>query len=220
MKINCAVFDFDGTLFDSMFVWDTAGEDYLRSMAKTPGPSIREDLQTMSLLQAAEYFKTAYGVELTADEIIDGINKTVGDHYLYDILPKPGAERFLGEMKEREIPMCIATATDRCLIEAALKRCKLDGYFDAVFTCGEVGHSKNEPVIFRKAMEHFGADRESTLVFEDALHAARTAKADGFRVIAVYDPSETQQTELRSICGFCLENYENTENFWKYASAL
>ena len=220
MKINCAVFDFDGTLFDSMFVWDTAGEDYLRSIGRIPSPTLREDLRTMSLLQAAEHFKTAYGVELTADEIIEGINKTVGDHYLYDILPKPGAERFLEQMKERGIPMCIATATDRCLIEAALKRCKLDGYFDAVFTCGEVGHSKNEPVIFRKAMEHFGADRESTLVFEDALHAARTAKADGFRVIAVYDPSETQQTELRSICGFCLEDYENTDDFWKYASAL
>ena len=49
MNIKCAVFDFDGTLFDSMYVWDRAGEDYLRSLGKEPGPNVREDMRAMSL---------------------------------------------------------------------------------------------------------------------------------------------------------------------------
>ena len=61
MKIKLAVFDFDGTLFDSMYVWDTAGERYLRSLGKTPSPDLREDLKTLSLYQAAEYFISEYG---------------------------------------------------------------------------------------------------------------------------------------------------------------
>ena len=220
MKIRCAVFDFDGTLFDSMYVWDTAGETYLRSLGKEPAPTVREDVQTMSLHQAAAYFREEYALPLTVGEIIDGINRTVEQAYVNDVRPKPGAASFLEEMQEKGISMCIATATDRYLVEAALRRCGMDRYFDAVFTCSEVGAGKNEPTIFRKAMAHFRADRESTVVFEDALHAARTAKADHFRVVAVLDPSEKKQEELRRVSDFFMESYETVESFWKYASAI
>lgn len=220
MKIKLAVFDFDGTLFDSMYVWDTAGESYLRSLGKTPSPDLREDLKTLSLYQAAEYFISEYGVGLTPDEVVAGINLTVEQAYVNDVLPKAGVEAFLKELKSDGTTLCIATATDRYPIEAALKRCGMEQYFDAIFTCSEVGHGKDAPIIFRRAMEHFGADRGSTLVFEDALHAAQTAKSDGFRVVAVYDPSEKQQTELRRIADFCLDSFENTQDLRKYASAL
>ena len=96
----------------------------------------------------------------------------------------------------------------------------MDRYFDAVFTCSEVGSSKNEPAIYREAMAHFHADREQTLIFEDAIHAVQTAKADRFRVVAVSDPSEKDQAKLRRISDFYLESYGNAEDFRKFASAL
>jgi len=67
-------------------------------------------------------------------------------------------------MKSLDIPMCIATASDRYLVEAALKRCGMDNYFDCIFTCTEVGHGKDEPVIYQKAMEHFNSDRNRTVI--------------------------------------------------------
>lgn len=82
-------------------------------------------------------------------------------------------------------------------------------YFDAIFTCGEVGHGKDEPIIFRRAMESFHADRTTTVVFEDAFHAAKTAKDDGFFVAAVFDSSEKQQEALRLSSDCFLENYED-----------
>ena len=220
MKIRCAIFDFDGTLFDSMYVWDTAAERYLRSLGKDPAPTVREDVRTMSLHQAAEYLKDGYALSLTAEEIVAGINRVVEQAYLHDVQPKAGAAAFLDALKAGGASLCIATATDRYLIEAALRRCHMDRYFDAVFTCSEVGSSKNEPAIYREAMAHFHADREQTLIFEDAIHAVQTAKADRFRVVAVSDPSETRQAELRRISDFYLESYENTEEFRKFASAL
>lgn len=220
MKERCAIFDFDGTLFDSMYVWDTAGESYLRSLGKEPSPTVREEIAAMSLQQAAVYFKKEYGLPLTAEEIVTEIDRTVERAYLNDILPKAGAAEFLKKMQKANISMCIATATDRYLVEAALRRCDMDKYFDAIFTCGEVGASKNEPTIYRCAMEHFHADRESTLVFEDALHAAQTAKADGFCVIAVMDTSEKKQAELRHISDFYIKSYEDAEGFWRFASAI
>lgn len=219
MKVTCAIFDFDGTLFDSMFIWDRVGEIYLRSIGKEPKPSMREDVRALSLYQSACYFKQEYDLSLSADEIIAGINQTIEDFYIHEVLPKPGVVDFLKKMQKAEIPMCIATASDRYQIEAALNRCGMEHYFDAIFTCSEVGRGKDEPVIFRKAMAHFGADRSSTVVFEDAIHAIQTAKADGFAVVAVFDNSEKRQTEIRNLADCYIADFEHMEGFWKFASA-
>ena len=104
MKIRCAIFDFDGTLFDSMYVWDTAAERYLRSLGKDPAPTVREDVRTMSLHQAAEYLKDGYALSLTAEEIVAGINRVVEQAYLHDVQPKAGAAAFLDALKAVAIP--------------------------------------------------------------------------------------------------------------------
>jgi len=70
MKIRCAIFDFDGTLFDSMYVWNTAGERYIRSLGKEPKPSLRESLRALSSSQAAHYLKEEYELDLSVEEIM------------------------------------------------------------------------------------------------------------------------------------------------------
>lgn len=219
MKVKCAIFDFDGTLFDSMYIWDTVGDTYLRSLGKEPKPSMREDVRALSLYQSACYFQKEYDLPLSAEEIMAGINQIIEHFYIREVLPKPGVAAFLEELKQAGISMCIATASDRYQIEAALARCGLSHFFDAVFTCGEVGHGKDEPVIFREAMRHFHADRNNTVIFEDAIHAVQTAKADGFTVVAVFDASEKRQRELCGISDCYLTDFEHTEEFWKFASA-
>ena len=90
MKIKGAIFDFDGTLFDSMFIWDTAGETYLASIGVAPRPDVNEAVCALSLSQTASYFKSEYALEMTTAEIEDGINKMVR-HFYYDLVqPKPG----------------------------------------------------------------------------------------------------------------------------------
>ena len=215
MKLKCAIFDFDGTLFDSMFIWDNVGEIYLRSLEKEPKPSMREDVRALSLYQSACYFKQEYDLSLSLEEIMTGINQTIEHFYIYEVLPKPGVADFLKRMHKAGISMCIATASDRYQIEAALSRCGMEHYFEAIFTCSEVGHGKDEPVIFQKAMEHFGADRSSTIVFEDAIHAIQTTKADGFTVVAVFDDSEKRQAEIRDLADCYIADFEDTEEFWK-----
>ena len=219
MKIKCAIFDFDGTLFDSMFLWDSVGEIYLHSLGKEPKPSMREDVRALSLYQSACYFRKEYDLSLSAEEIMAGINKTIEHFYIHEVLPKPGVVGFLEQMKKAGIPMCIATASDRCQIEAALSRCGMEHYFDAIFTCSEVGHGKDKPVIFQKAMEHFGSDHSATVVFEDAIHAIQTAKEDGFSVVAVFDNSEKRQSKIRDLADCYIADFEHTEEFWEFASA-
>ena len=218
MKIKCAIFDFDGTLFDSMFIWESVGEIYLRSLGKEPKPSLREDVRALSLYQSACYFRKEYDLPLSEEQIMSGINKTIEHFYINEVMPKPYVTEFLDEMKQKGIPMCIATASDRYQIEAALSRCGMSHYFDAIFTCSEVGYGKDEPVIFRKAMEYFSSDRGSSIIFEDALHAIKTAKNDGFTVVSVFDDSEKRQDEIRAISDCYIRDFEHTEDFWKFAS--
>ena len=218
MKIKCAIFDFDGTLFDSMFIWESVGEIYLRSLGKEPKPSLREDVRALSLYQSACYFRKEYDLPLSEEQIMSGINKTIEHFYINEVMPKPYVTEFLDEMKQKGIPMCIATASDRYQIEAALSRCGMSHYFEAIFTCSEVGCGKDEPVIFRKAMEYFNSDRSSSIIFEDALHAIKTAKNDGFMVVSVFDNSEKRQDEVRAISDCYIRDFEHTEDFWKFAS--
>ena len=215
-----AIFDFDGTLFDSMFVWDGSSARYLRSIGIEPEPDTNEQVGRMSLLQSARYFREKYAIPYTVGEIMDGINRTVEELYFYKVQPKDGVVDFLKELRARGVMMCIATATDRYQIDAALRRCGMDGFFSEIFTCSEVGHGKDEPDIFRRAQEHMGTPKSETAVFEDAAHAARTAKADGFPVVAVYDPSEAKQEELRAAADHFITSFKDIKDFGRFAYGL
>ena len=212
------IFDFDGTLFDSMFIWDTAGESYLRSIGKEPKADLQKVLKPMSLLQSAQYICEKYDIPLSVEDIMDGVNRTVEDFYFHTVEPKPGVITFLEELHRRNIKMCIATATDRYQVEAALQRCNMLHFFSEIFTCTEVGSSKDRPDIFRKAMEHLQTDRSTTVVVEDAYHAVYTAKQDGFYVVGVHDSHESRQQELLHLADVYLSDYFELTSFWKFAS--
>lgn len=214
--IQGMIFDFDGTLFDSMFIWDTAGETYLRSIGKEPMEDLQSVLKPMSLYQSAAYLKERYSIPLSVESIMDGINRTVEGFYLDKVMPKPGVVELLEELSCRGMRMCIATATDRYQVEAALERCGMKHFFSGIFTCTEVGSGKDQPLIFRRAMEHLDTDRSNTLVVEDAWHAIRTAKKDGFFVAAVYDAHECMQRSIREAADVFLADYSDMTSLWRF----
>ena len=92
--------------------------------------------------------------------------------------------------------------------------------FSGIFTCGEAGAGKESPLVYRQAAESLKANRESTLIFEDALHAAQTAKQDGFCTIGVYDAYEEHQKELQSLCDGYLKDLRDTEQIMKMIAEL
>lgn len=211
--IKGAIFDLDGTLLDSMFIWDTIGEDFLRSLGIEPKEDLKETFKTFTLQQSACYYRSNYGVTLSVNEIINGVNAMVANYYCNILLLKPGVAAFLMKLRERGIKMCIATATDRHLVEAALERCGVRAFFSEIFTCTQVGKGKEEPAIYRAAQEHLGTDKMETVVFEDAAHALKTAKTDGFLTAAVYDAHENNQEDMKKFSDFYIENFLNADAF-------
>jgi len=118
---------------------------------------------------------------------------------------KKGAYDFLKSLRDRNIRMILATATDRFLVEPALKHNKIHGFFEKIFTCAEVGAGKNEPLIYEKSLEFLGLEKQSVLVFEDAHYAALTAKSAGFRVVGVYDKWESEN--IKTYCDYYIESW-------------
>lgn len=187
MKIDGAIFDADGTLLDSMFLWETVGDNYLRSLGICPEKNLRRIIETMSLEEMAEYFQRSYQIDRSVPEVIAGIDKLIEEDYGHHIKLKPGVRTLLDTFKANHIKMYVATATTRYLIVSALKNNNILEYFEGVVSCSDINTNKHTPEVFLYALEKLGTPKESTYIFEDAPHAIASAKAAGFRVIAVYD---------------------------------
>jgi len=205
--IKGAIFDLDGTLLDSMFIWDTIGEEYLRSLGKEPHEDLKETFMTLTLEEAAVYYREHYGVTLSVKEIVDGVNSMVEQTYRTKVTLKPGIPEYLAWLKENGVRMCVATVTDRYLVEETLERLGVRHYFLEIFTCAEVGFGKDKPIIYQKALEHLGTVKDETYVFEDMLFALNTAKTDGFPTVGVYDRHEVHQDELKELADYYIFDF-------------
>ena len=143
-----------------------------------------------------------------------GVNRLIEGMYCQEVQLRPGVAALLQRLQDHQIPMVIATATDRYLVEAALKRCGILPYFRDILTCQEYG-SKSSPNIFQAALAVLGTPKGETWVFEDAYHAASTAAQAGFPVLGIRDPSETHGQELKAISACYLEDFTRAEPFYE-----
>lgn len=152
MQIKALIFDMDGVIMDSMGMWKTLVEDYLRSLGIEPGSIFNTDLQTMNMAQSAAFVKKKFEIEKTEEQIISDISSNVKDFYLNEGEPKTGAADMLAGLKDAGFRICMATATERPLAEAALARNGLLEYFEFIITNSDVGKGKNDPAIFEGAV--------------------------------------------------------------------
>ncbi|MDD6261736.1 MAG: HAD family phosphatase [Clostridiales bacterium] len=219
MKLG-AIFDADGTLLDSTNLWDTAAERYVLCCGKTPEEGLGKKLFPMTMIEGGEYIRQRYGLEGSAEDICRGVVELISHGYKNEVLEKPGIKDFLRGLSEMGIPMTIATAGDRGILSAALSRLGIAGYFEKIFTCSELGTGKHEPRIYLEAAEFMGTLPSNTLVFEDAVHAARTAAGAGFRVVGVRDVDPAAEEELRKTAWTYLENFSDFEGFAKKVRGL
>ena len=206
--IKGAIFDFDGTLVDSMFIWDIIGEVYLRSLGKEPKENLAETFKTFTLEQSAEYYREHYGVTLSVREIVDDINAMVAEIYRTKVALKDGVKEFLEKLRTDGVKMCVATVTDKLIVEDVLEKLGILSCFENIITCAEVGYSKETPHIYREALNYLGTEKAETVVFEDAFHALMTAKNDGFPVAAVYDAHEKKQALVRANADYYISDYK------------
>lgn len=209
MRLQSAIFDMDGTLLDSMGMWRTLGSVLAKNHGAEAPADLDRQVASLGLWEGTAYCKEVCGLPGTVDELVSEVWGQIEDFYQNHVEPKPGVVKFLSLLKMEGVWMYVATATDRPLVEAALRHAGIDGYFRGIITSREAGQTKREgPEIYERAMRRLRSNKKDTVVFEDALHAVQTAKAAGFRVAAVYDPSEPDQEKLRRLADYYITSYE------------
>lgn len=214
--IQGAIFDLDGTLLDSMYIWSEIGLKFLKNEGITPPPGVEDEFVKMSLVQAAEYYIKNYAPDKTVMDIVESINALIKDFYFEQVLLKPGVKEFLEYLKNKGVKMCVATATDKPYVEMALKRNCIDSYFTDILTCGIVGAGKDTAVIYDKSLEHLGTPKDKTFVFEDALYAIETAHKAGYKIVGINDISEKADLEtVKSFCDYYINDYSEIYKFFE-----
>ena len=211
MKITGAIFDFDGTLFDSMHVWKGIKYNFFESIDIK---LTKEDEEAFKGLFLRELFHLAierFNLKYTYEELLEKLFVYIKSRYLAETEPKNDIIEFLEKLKSKGVKMGIATATGEMALVAVLEKYGMLHYFSPIYSTYTVGASKTEPKVYDVVLEELGTEKETTWVFEDALYAAKTAKANGYNVVGIYDVSEPKQDELKELVDIYIHDYSELD---------
>lgn len=209
--IKGVIFDIDGTLLDSMPLWNNLGERYLQKLGFTEEETegLSQRISTMPFAEGIRYIKKAYTLNLAEERIREQLQEMIAKAYCDEVGLKAGVKEYLQFLKERGIPCILATAGDALLATAALKRLKVWEEFQGLLLCEEFNTSKREAKIYFLAMERLSLSKpEEVLVCEDVLHAIKSAKQAGFQVCGILDEANREDWEkIQKIADFTIKDF-------------
>ncbi|MCR5586677.1 MAG: HAD family phosphatase [Lachnospiraceae bacterium] len=190
-----AIFDMDGTLLDSMYLWDIICNEYLIRQGITPEPGLAEVFKTKTLTESAHYYQDTYGVKDDIEKICDDINSMIEYSYSHEVESKPGTHKFLEHLKAKNYKLYVASATDVYLIKKAFEHAGILEYFDGILSTQDTGISKRFSDVYDKATEKMGLTKDDVIVFEDCLYAIETCKKADYAVVAMSDRASVEDAD-------------------------
>ena len=206
--VQAVIFDLDGTLVDSMWIWEEIDNIYLKSKGYSVPPNIGDEITHLSFQQTAQYFKDKFNITDSVEIIMATWNTMAFDLYNKKVKLKEGALEFLTHLKSNGIKIGLATSNSITLLEATLKSNNVYDLFDSITVTDEVKKSKENPDIYLLAAKKLNVDPKSCMVFEDIIPAVRGAKKAGMRVTAVYDLHNKKDAEvLKELADNFIVNY-------------
>lgn len=191
MRLKGAIFDLDGTLLDSMDVWERVDEEYFAGLGMPVPPGYALAIRDMTMLQAAEYTKALTGAEEDAESICDIWRSMVAEHYAFEVQPKAGAAEFLRYLHVGGVKLGIATTLTEDIYAPALKRLGIEELFAAKVSVRDVGRGKGFPDVYLHAAALLGLNPAQCAVFEDILKGTLAARSAGFCTVGIYDRSSS-----------------------------
>jgi len=193
--MKACIFDLDGTLLDSMGLWDQIDIDFLGRRGITVPPDYMETISTMTFREAAAYTIKRFELPDTVDGLINEWNDMAAYAYGNTIQLKPYAKEYLLSLRERGVKLAIATALFPELCNSVLRSNGIDTLFHAICNTAQTGQGKSQPDVFLLAAKELGVPPKDCLVFEDLPAAVKSAKSAGMSVCAVYDKTSANDWE-------------------------
>lgn len=207
-QIEAVIFDLDGSLVDSMWIWRDIDIEFLGKRGMELPDDFQRAIEGMSFTETAIYSRERFGLSETVEELKGIWNQMAMDKYSHEVDFKPGALDFLKYCKARGIRMGIATSNSRELVDAVAGSLKLWDYISQVVTSCEVLRGKPAPDVYLEAAKRIGVPPEGCLVFEDVPAGILAGKNAGMQVCAVEDAFSTDLTEeKRRLADYYITSY-------------
>ena len=208
-NIKSILFDLDGTLIDSMWMWKQIDIEFLGRFEISLPEDLQQKIEGMSFSETATYFKTRFNIPLSEEEMKAEWNKMAWDKYQNEVPLKPGVIEFLDWCQEKNMTMGIGTSNSRELAEVVLNELGVRQYFTSLRTACEVKQGKPSPDIYLKVAEDLQTPPEKCLVFEDVVSGIQAGKAAGMKTCAVYDSScYDNEDEKRAAADYYIHSFE------------
>ncbi len=209
-NIDAVLFDLDGTLVDSMWIWKDIDTAYLAGFGIPVPEGLQEDIGGMSFTEGAQYFKDRFGIPDPVEKIKDDWNRMAWDKYTHQVPLKRGAGEFVAYCRQKGIKMGIATSNSRELVENVMQVHGLSEYFDCIVTGCEVEKGKPSPDIYLEAARRCRVIPEKCLVFEDIVDGINAGRAAGMRTCAVDDNcSRTSEAEKKKLADYYIMDFSD-----------
>ena len=203
------IFDLDGTLVDSMWMWYDIDVEYLKRYGHTCPADLQAAIAGMGFTETAYYFKERFQIPDSIETIKKDWEAMSLELYRTKVPLKPGALKFLRFMKQKGVKLGIATSNGEAMVEAVLNSLGIRDMFDHVVTACSVAKGKPSPDIYLRAAELLGADPSDCLVFEDIPEGIIAGKRAGMAVIAVRDDhSKALEGEKEALSDRMIGSYE------------
>ena len=209
-KFEAVIFDLDGTLIDSMWVWRQIDKEFLGKRNIVVPENLDKEIEGKSFTETAEYFKERFKFSMSIDEIKAEWSQMAWDFYTNRVELKKGAKQFLEVLAGQNIKIGIATSNSRELVEAVLNAHDIMKYFTSIKTSCEVGRGKPFPDIYLKVAEDLEVQPQDCLVFEDIPNGIRAGKNAKMTTCGIRDrqPEEVWE-EVKQLADYNIEDYNH-----------
>lgn len=206
--IDAVIFDMDGTLVDSMWLWKSIDVEYLGRFGLSVPEGMQSAIEGMSFDETAVYFKEHFPIPDSLEQIKEDWNAMAWNKYLYEVPLKCGIPEFLEGCRVKGIKLGIATSNSRELAENIAEVHHLREYFSSIVTGSDVERGKPSPDIYLKAARQLGVEPARCLVFEDIAPGIMAGKNAGMRVCAVEDAySAYDRKRKKELADYYIEDY-------------
>ena len=207
------LFDFDGTLVDSMPTFGAVMLQIPRDYGVSVGDDLVKIVTPLGYVGSADYYRTVLGIHATAEELVARMKAEMQDAYAERIEAKAGVAETLRTLKSSGASLNVLTASPHVTLDCCLKRLGLWELFDHVWSCEDFHTTKSDPAIYRAAAKEMGCPVSSVIFVDDNLGAVSTAKEAGAIAYGIYDPSsEDVREELRAVAHRYLEAFSDLLN--------
>ena len=203
------IFDLDGSLVDSMWMWRNIDIEFLAKRGKTLPDTFQQEIEGMSFTETAIYSKKRFQLSESVEELKAIWNQMAIDKYSNEVDFKPNAGFFLQYCKEHQLRMGIATSNSKELVKAVSEALNLHHYIDVVVTSCEVNKGKPAPDVYLEAARRLDVAPKKCLVFEDIPAGILAGKAANMTVCAVDDIYSKELSEKkRKLADYYIYDYK------------